>query len=158
MAVMSDRPTPGERRLDQPPSARYARTDEATPPAPVGSLGRAVAFGVLAGLGGALLTVLLGGVVALSAGLLVVAASAGYLVGALTRIGGGTRVATTVRTSLALILALAGFALGQLGLWWYAGTEGGVLPLVEYLATTFGFLVPIEALLAAGFAWWGARG
>ena len=48
-------------------------------------------------------------------------------------------------------------ALGQLGLWWYAGTEGGVLPLVDYLAETFGLLVPLQALLAAGFAWWGAR-
>jgi hypothetical protein len=157
MAVMDDRPTPGERRLDRPPSERFAPPAEAAAATrPPGSLPRAIGYGAAAAVGGAVLTVLLGGVVALSAGLLVVAASAGNVVGLVTRIGGGTTVPRRRGIAIGVALALAGFALGQLGLWWYAGTEGGVLPLVEYLATTFGFLVPIQALLAAGFAWWGA--
>jgi hypothetical protein len=156
MAVMSEGQSPGERRLHRPPSARFDAPDEAIPAGPFGSLGRAVAYGSLAALGGALLTVLLGGVVALSAGLLVVAAAAGNVVGWVTRIGAGTSLEPRRRVVIAVILALAGVALGQLGLWWYAGTEGGVLPLVEYLATTFGILVPVQAALAAGFAWWGA--
>ena len=74
-----------------------------------------------------------------------------------TKLGGGAVVPTSSRALLAVVVALVGVALGQLGLWWYAGTEGGVLPLVDYLAETFGLLVPLQALLAAGFAWWGAR-
>ena len=153
---MSEGQSPGERRLDRPPSARFSAPDEAIPAGPFGSLGRAVAYGSLAALGGALLTVLLGGVVALSAGLLVVAAAAGNVVGWVTRIGAGTSLEPRRRVVIAVVLALAGVALGQVGLWWYAGTEGGVLPLVEYLATTFGILVPVQAALAVGFAWWGA--
>ena len=157
MAVMSQDPEPGERRLDRPPSERYAAPDNEPPGPPPGSLVRAVAYGAVAAVSGAILTVLLGGVVALSAGLLVVWASAGNVIGMVTKLGGGTVVPATRRVVLAVILALLGVALGQVGLWWYAGTEGGVLPLVDYLATTFGVLVPLQALLAIGFAWWGAR-
>jgi hypothetical protein len=123
MAVMHDQgPTPGERRLERPPSERYAAADDAAPTGRPGSFAQAVALGSIAAGAGAVLTVLLGGVVALSAGLLVVAASAGYGVGVLTRLGGGTSLAPTRRTSIAIVLALVGFSLGQLGLWWYAGT------------------------------------
>jgi hypothetical protein len=158
MAVMDDRPAPGERRLERPPSERYAPPTDVEPIGVPGSLPRAIGVGAIAALAGAIVTVLLGGVVAMSAGLLVVAAAMGYLVGIVTRIGGGTAVEPPRRTWIAVALALGGVALGQVGLWWYAGTEGGVLPLVDYLATTFGVLVPIQALLAAAFAWWGARG
>ena len=34
---------------------------------------------------------------------------------------------------IAIVLAVAAVALGQLGIWQYARTEGGVLPLVDYL-------------------------
>jgi len=157
MAVMSEGPEPGERRLDRPPSDRYIAPEEDRPEAASGSLARAVAYGAIAALGGALLTVLLGGVVALSAGLLVVWAAAGNVIGMVTKLGAGAAVPTSGRAFLAVALALLGVAFGQWGLWWYAGTEGGVLPLVDYLTTTFGVLVPLQALLAAGFAWWGAR-
>ena len=157
MAVMSQEPEPGERRLDRPPSDRYVAPQDAEPQPAPGSVGRAVAYGAGAALVGALLTILLGGIVALSAGLLVVWATAGDVIGMLTKLGGGAAVPTSSRALLAVVVALVGVALGQLGLWWYAGTEGGVLPLVDYLAETFGLLVPLQALLAAGFAWWGAR-
>lgn len=153
---MSHRSEPGERRLERPPSERYVAPEPDPVDAP-GSLGLALAYGALASLGGVILTVLLGGVLALSAGLLVVWGATGDIVGMLTRVGGGARLAPPGRTVVAVVVALVGVALGQLGLWWYAGTEGGVLPLVDYLVQTFGILVPLQALLAAGFAWWGSR-
>ena len=100
---------------------------------------------------------LLGGLLAFSAGLLVVWAAAGTVVGWATQLGGGSALGSPLRPAMAVALALIGVALGQVGLWWYAGTEGGVLPLVDYLGQTFGVLVPAQALLAAGFAWWAAR-
>ena len=157
MAVMSHDPDPGERRLDRPPSERYAAPPAAAvPDAVVGSLGRAVGYAAAAAVVGVLLTVLLGGVVALSAGLLVVWAATGNVVGMLTKVGGGLAVEPSRRVAIAVAVTLAGFVLGQVGLWWYAGTEGGVLSPIDYLATTFGVLVPLQAALAAGFAWWGA--
>lgn len=159
MAVMTTSPDPGERRLARPPSERYDEVDDAGAPdaGVAGSVGRGLAWGAIATAVAALSTVLLGGVVAISAGLLVLWASAGNAIGLATRIGGGPALPAPRRTWLAVGLALAGVAIGQVGLWWYASTEGGVLSLVEYLATTFGPLVPLQALLAAGAAWWAAR-
>lgn len=162
---MSQTPTPGERRLARPPSERYA--DEATSgpagaaptpgPGTTGSMGRAIAGALGIALGGIVLTVLFGGVMALSAGLLVLWGAAGYLIGQAVRVGGGDAFGATGRTVTAVGVALVGVLVGQLGLWWYAGLEGGVLPLVDYLAQTFGVLVPLQAALAAVLAWWGAR-
>jgi hypothetical protein len=56
-----------------------------------------------------------------------------------------------------LLLAAGGVALGQVGLWLLARQEGGVLSLADYLAETFGFLVPAQFLAAAGAAWWRSR-
>lgn len=151
---------PGERRLARPPSDRYRAVEpdaEGVSAPSRGSLPRGVLYGAVAALGGVLATVLLGGAMALSAGLLVVWASAGNAIGLATRIGSGLAVPRSTRIGIAAGLALAGAALGQLGLWWYAGTEGGVLPLLAYLGETFGILVPLQALLAVGFAWWAAR-
>jgi hypothetical protein len=157
MAVMTQSPDPGERRLARPPSARFETEGEPAEPASPGSAPRAALYGAAAALGGVLLTVLLGGLLAFSAGLLVVWAAAGTVVGWATRIGGGSAFGSPLRPAMAVALALTGVGLGQVGLWWYAGTEGGVLPLVDYLGQTFGVLVPAQALLAVGFAWWAAR-
>jgi len=161
MAVMTTGSDPGERRLTRPPSDRYRPADSATDvdadAAPPGSIARGVLFGALASLTGVLVTVLLGGGLALSAGLLVIWAAAGNAIGLATRIGGGPALAAPRRTGVAVGLAVAGVALGQVGLWWYAGTEGGVLPLMDFLGQTYGVLVPVQVVLAAGFAWWAAR-
>lgn len=155
-------PAPGERRLDRPPSDRYrdlpdadgsgshAATDR-------GSMGRAIATGFLAGLGGAIATIVLGGVLSLSAGLVIVAGATGWAVGTATRVGAGGAIDRDRRPWLALALALVAVVLGQVGLWLYARTEGGVLSLPEYLAQTFGLLVPVQAAVAAAIAWWSAR-
>ena len=52
---------------------------------------------------------------------------------------------------------LAETAASVAGALWFARTEGGVLPLIDYLGQTFGPLVPLQLLLAVGVAWWRAR-
>ena len=72
------------------------------------------------------------------------------------REAGGT-LSSPGRPAIAAVLAGLGVALGQVGLWLYARTEGGVLPLIDYLGQTFGALVPLELLVAVAVAWWRAR-
>lgn len=114
-------------------------------------------MGAVAGLSGALVTILLGGVLGTSAGLLVVAGATGWAIGAGYLLAGGAAVAPPRRRLIVLALAAASVVVGQAGLWQVALAEGGVLPLVDYLAATFGLLVPIQAALIVGVAWWTAR-
>ena len=164
---------PGERRLDRPPSDRYgtgAETEPAGPdpsepsaPAPAGgaaerpSPARGIAFGATAAVLGALSIVVLGGALAVSAGLLVVAAAIGYVVGLVTVAGAAATLSRPTRSWVAGALAGLGAVLGQVGLWFFARAEGGVLAPIDYLGQTFGPLVPLEVLLAVAVAWWRAR-
>lgn len=122
---------------------------------------RAMLYGDLAALLTAAATAVLGGVFAISAGLLVVAAVGGRAIGSLVRAGGGASLAErpqrTVRLALAISSAILAVVLGQLGLWFVAGLEGGVLSLPDYLGQTFGLLVPVQAILTIGIATWTAR-
>ena len=159
--MANERPTstPGERRLERPPSDRYAQTSsqEEPPPAEGGSLGRAIGFGAAAAIGGAVAITIAGGLVAITAGLLVIAAVVGWIVA--TAVTGGARVAvprSTVRW-LAIVLAVTSVALGQVGLWLLGREEGGVLSLLDYLAEVFGFLVPLQLAIAGLVAWWQTR-
>lgn len=139
---------PGERRLSHPPSDRYANT--AAPPAsgPIPSTtGRHIAVGGIAALAGAAAITALGGVMTITAGLVVVAAATGWAVGALL----------PGRVRAAIGLALVSVAVGQLGLWAYAQSEGGVLGPLDLLWQVYGGLVPLEFLAAAVFAWIGSR-
>jgi hypothetical protein len=152
-------PTPGERRLARPPSDRY-RTDE---PAPAdaedsgGSPGRAVAFGGLTGIAVAAAIAVLGGVVLLTAGLIAVAVLGGWAIAIAVRAGSGGTLPAQRRTVLAAVLAGLAVLGGQLGLWLFARYEGGVLGPVDYLAETFGLLVPLELAAAVVAAWWASR-
>ncbi len=156
-------PTPGERRLDRPPSDRYldAQPVVATDTGPTttggGSAGRALVAGLAAGLVGAIATIVLGGALTLSAGLLVVAGVTGWAIAMATRWGAGSSVTSGTRSRLAIAAAIVAVVLGQVGLWLYARTEGGVLSLPDYLGETWGILVPIQAVIAVGTAWWSAR-
>lgn len=155
MAVMG---TPGERRLDRPPSDRYEIVPATEPLVPdAGSAGRAAAAGAAATAGWVATTVLLGGVLALSAGLLVLAVAFGRLIGLAVGWGGGARAADATRRGVVLGLVVVGFLLGQLGIWAFARLEGGVLQPLDYLAQTFGPVAPLQLLLAATVAWWTAR-
>jgi len=118
---------------------------------------RAIAVGLLVAIGGSAAIAVLGGVLAISAGLLVVAALIGWLVPVTMRAAGGQdRLDRSSRIG-AIALAAGAAVLGQFGLWLYARVEGGVLALGPYLAETFGVLVPLEVVLAALVAWRAAR-
>ena len=143
-------PTPGERRLTHPPSDRYraaeaAEADAIEGPDPSASAARGLAFAVVVGIVGAVVTVVLGGV------------TTGFLVGLALRIGAGDRLVGSRRVWIAIVVALLAIALGQLGLWLYARTEGGVLSLIDYLGAAFGPLVPLQFVAAAIGAWLAAR-
>jgi hypothetical protein len=153
---------PGERRLARPPGERYASTDAVVESAggdaaAVGSPVRGFVFGALAGLAGAAATVVLGGLLAVSAGLLVAAAATGWATGVATRVGGGAAFRRAPRVVVAVVLAAIAVLAGQVGLWLYAQTEGGVLTLPDYLGQTFGVLVPLQLVIALALAWWTAR-
>jgi hypothetical protein len=151
MAVMQEPSDPGERRrLDRPPSARFAESpatdaDAATERAPEPTLASRVARGSVIALAGAAFVAVLGGPLSVTAGLVAVAAVIGWLVGANVRSSGP-----------AVVLAVASVAVGLVGVWLFAQSEGGVLGLVEYLADVHGPLALIDvaatALVAAGSA------
>jgi hypothetical protein len=157
-------PDGGERRLARAPSERYGSSapDSVAAAEPSDTSERAspvrgIAFGALAALVGAAAIVVLGGVFAISAGLLVVAVAIGYGVGLAIEVGATGTLSSPGRPAIAAVLAGLGVVLGQVGLWLYARTEGGVLPLFDYLGQTFGALVPLELVLAIAVAWWRAR-
>ena len=153
---------PGERRLSRPPSDRYQAAEAAAAaaadaPDPAASVARGVAVATSLAIAGAAVVVLLGGVLAISAGLIVVAAATGWTVAQGLRVGAREHLLAERRRSLALALALGSVVLGQAGLWLYARTEGGVLPPLEYLSEVYGVLVPVQFLFAAAVAWVSAR-
>jgi hypothetical protein len=155
MAAMDDgRPGegPGERRLARPPSERYVAPAEgsAADGATDGRAGRWLAS-LLAGAGAVVITIA-GGLLSITAGLLVIAGALGWAIAVLSR---GTEVGS--RRWLAPALASSGVALGQVGLWLVARQEGGTLDPIAYLGETFGVLVPLQLAIAAVVAWWQAR-
>ena len=155
---------PGERRLSRPPSERYreeearaaAAADEARAD-PSASVARGVALAVVVAAVGAGAIVVLGGVLTMTAGLVVVAAVVGWGVALALRFGAGSRLAGPRRAALAVVITLIAVLAAQLGLWQYAQLEGGVLGPLDYLWEVFGVLVPIEIVVAIGLAWVVAR-
>jgi hypothetical protein len=154
--------SPGERRLAHPPSDRYHAAEARAAAAaaagdPTASIARGVSVAVVVAIVGAVLIVVLGGVLTLTEGLLVVAGSTGGGVGIALRWGAAGELSRRRRVVIALALALGAVALGQLGLWQYARTEGGVLAPIDYLGEVFGPLVPLQFATAAAVAWLAAR-
>ena len=117
---------------------------------------RGIAAAAVAAIAGAVLIAGGGGLLTITAGLLVVAAIVGWIVAVALMLGGGVATGPERgrRRWIAAVIALAGVALGQLGLWLIARGEGGTLGPIDYLAETFGVLVPTELLIAAVVAWW----
>lgn len=161
MAPMGDRrpsDAPGERRLARPPSERYVAPAPETPPAGAAPDGdadrrRGSVLAALVAIVGAVAITVAGGLLAITAGLLVIAAALGWAIA--TVLAQGT--APAQRRWLAPGIAAVGVALGQIGLWLVARQEGGTLGLIDYLAETFGFLVPLQLAIAAVVAWWQSR-
>jgi hypothetical protein len=159
-AELASPPSPGERRLAHPPSDRY-RAAEAraavNAPDPAASLSRGVAIGAVAAIVGTVALVFLGGVMAISAGLVVVAGALGWAVAAGLAYGAGDHVSSRRRVVAAVGASVAAVAVAQVGLWQYALTEGGVLGPIDYLLEVYGPLVPLEFGAAALVAWLVAR-
>lgn len=143
-------PVPGDRRpvLERPPSDRYAEPapGPAGPPAPPGAPGQ-LSPGVLVALAGAILVGLLGGLLSITAGLVVVAAGIGWLVGTLVR----------PARPLAVGLAVGSAAVGLAAIWLVARAEGGVLGPLDYLAAVHGPLALLQLVVAGATAWLRAR-
>lgn len=155
--------TPGDRRLAHPPSDRYraaeAQAAAATTsvPDPSASVVRGLALAIAAGLLGAGAIVFVGGVATLTTGLLAIAGLTGLAIAVALVYGAGSHLAGRRRIALAVGLSVGAVALGQLGLWQYGRAEGGVLPLIDYLAQVFGPLVLAEFVAAAFVAAVAAR-
>ncbi|HEX3264739.1 MAG TPA: hypothetical protein VHR16_03640 [Candidatus Limnocylindrales bacterium] len=155
--------TPGERRLAQAPSARYATTPPPASEDPEGSaLPGPLARASLVAVAGAIVLTVVGAILTSTAGLLFVAGVTGAAIGlvlasARAPISDARPVSRQGVTWLSIALAIGAVALASVATWLIGRTEGGVLGLVDYLLETFGPFVPGEALLAALGAWWGAN-
>jgi len=131
---------PGERRpkLDRAPGERYLRpeSDAAGRDAPLMWPPVAVMIG------GAIGYTILGGILAVTAGLVVLAASLGWLLGKLVS-----------PPSRAAAAGLATIALGLAGIWLFGRVEGGVLDPITYLDDVQGWpLVALQLALGSGLA------
>ena len=91
--------------------------------------------------GGTLAFVVLGGVLAVTAGLVVLAGLVGWLTGLVVR-------PPLRAAAFGLVTVIAGL----LGIWLFGRWEGGVLNPIDYLAEVQGFIVPLELLAGAGMA------
>jgi len=159
---------PGARRLDQPPSARYAGAGDGTGQASGGpsagdpsALRGPFAKAALVGVAGAVVMLGIAAFIGSSLGLLFVGGATGAAVGlVMARAAAPTNNARPIprRTAvwLAIAMALGAVALADVATWLYALGEGGTLGLVDYLAETFGPTVPGVAIVAALTAAWGA--
>jgi hypothetical protein len=130
---------PGDRRplLDRPPGDRYPVEPSATP-GPPGPLD-AVLVPLALILGGVVGFTILGGIVTITAGLVILAAFLGWLTGRL--------VSPPARAAVVgLLVVVAGF----LGIWLFGRVEGGVLDPIEYLVEVEGPVVVVLSLLVGG--------
>jgi hypothetical protein len=130
---------PGEPRpkLDRPPGERYAPS---TPASDADPDLRWAPIAVV--VGGALLYTILGGILTITAGLLVVAVLIGWLIGKL--------VSPPPRAAIVGLLAVVA---GLLGIWAFGRIEGGVLDPIAYLDEVQGWPLVLGQLVAgAGMA------
>lgn len=158
----NDGASPGERRLAQPPSARYGSPEPAPMTSAAGSaLPGPLARASIVAVAGALVLTVVGAILTSTAGLLFVAGVSGAAIGLVlagARVpAGAAQPASRSRVAwLSVALALGSVALASIATWLIGRSEGGVLGLLDYLLETFGPFVPGEAILAALGAWWGA--
>jgi hypothetical protein len=160
-----ERSSPGEaapRRLERPPSDRYAAAGtDGTSEAASGLTGP-LAGAALVSLAAAIALVGVGALLASTAGLLFVAGIGGGATGlVLARAAvprdGARPVSRRTVGWLAVALAIGAVGVASVATWLIAQQEGGTLGLVDYLAATFGPFIPGEAVIAAAAAAWGAN-
>jgi len=132
---------PGERRplLDRPPGERYGETDTDGSASGISGGPWAPVAVVLAG---ALGYTILGGILDVTAGLIVAAGFVGWLIGKL--------VSPPARAAAIGVVAVLA---GLLGIWAFGRIEGGVLDPVAYFDAVQGWaLVVLQLLAGAGLA------
>jgi len=132
---------PGDRRpvLDRPPGDRYVARTPDGPTAAGSPISDAILVPIALVLGTAIVFVVLGGLFAVTAGLVIVAAFVGWLTGRLVS-----------PPSRAAIVAFAAVAFGLLAIWLFGRIEGGVLDPLAYLVEVEGPVVVVLGLLSAG--------
>ena len=156
-------------RLATPPSARYGDPTDApggggdpatgaTRSALPGPFVRAIVVAIA----GAAALLVVGAILASTAGLLFIAGLTGAAVGLVLARAAVPRddarpVARRRVAWLAIALSIAAVWLAAVGTWLVARNEGGTLALVDYLLEAFGPFIPAEAVLAALAAAWGAH-
>lgn len=111
---------------------------------------------------GAAVLLMVGGVLASTAGLLFTAGAAGAGIGlvlarAAVPRGEARPVARRSVAWLAVALAVGSVAVAAVATWVVARGEGGTLGVVDFLLETFGPFIPGEAVVAALAAAWGAN-
>ena len=87
-------------------------------------------------------------------GLLVVAATLGFVVGAVVRYGAGSRMRTHARRVLGMGLAVAAVAIALAANW---GLSGAYLGPIDFLDQVYGLLVPLQVVAAVAGALAGTR-
>jgi hypothetical protein len=129
---------PGDRRpqLDRPPGDRYLPREAGR------SEGRIAWPPIAVAVGGALAYTILGGILSITAGLIVVAGFAGWLLGKL--VAGPPKAAG---------LAIITIVVGLLGIWLFSRIEGGALDPLSYLDEVQGWpLVLLQLGVGGGLA------
>lgn len=169
--------SPPRRLLEHAPSERYAasRTGGASGDQPGGGrpgggpardragldrggenrgLRRAFLLGLIAAALGAAVHVAFAVLLLATGGLLVVAATLGFIVGAVVRYGAGSRLRAGAVRGLGLALALAAIVAALAINWSLSGEYLGPL---DFLAQVYGALVPLQVAAAAAGALAGTR-
>jgi hypothetical protein len=111
---------------------------------------------------GATALVVVGAILASTAGLLFTAGASGAAIGlvlarAAVPRGEARPVARRSVAWLAVGLAIAAVGVAAVATWVVARGEGGTLGIVDYLLETFGPFIPGEAIVAGLAAAWGAN-
>ena len=117
-------------------------------------LRRALLLGLVAAALGVAVHVAFANLLLATGGLLVVAATLGFIVGALVRYGAGSRVRAGAVRGLGVALALA-VIIAALAINW--SLSGEYLGPLDFLAQVYGALVPLQVAAAAAGALAGTR-
>ncbi len=146
---------PPRRLLERAPSERYAASGRAGTGEPgPGGRGRAILLGLSAAAIGAAAHVAIAVLFLATGGLLVVAATIGFVVGACVRYGAGPRVGAVTRRVVGVVLAVVAIG-AALGVNWVL--SGAYLGPLDFLDQVYGLLVPLQVAAAAAGALAGTR-
>jgi hypothetical protein len=118
---------------------------------------RAIGFSVPAAIIALIVYLVLSGPLAFDSGLVIIGIFAGRVIGLTAKAGGGATVTSDGRVVIALLVTLGWFIAAEVGTWLYARSEGGVLPILDYLLQAYGPIVPLVAIASVLAAWWSAR-